>query len=117
MGSYLIPGASSVQEAANYIGPPPLTARWGYAEGGVLFEDTALTDAACAALYVGYVPSGITDAAYILPNPPEVQAGIDRLKAFWTNNPPAVSSAQTATLLHDVVTVLRYLHDRTRPGE
>ena len=110
MGSFLIPNAASVHEAADFIGEPPLTASWGYAPGGVRFTDTARTDVECQALYVGYVPSGVTDDAYRKPPPQEVQDAIDTLRGFYQQNPSVITSVQSAQLHRAEVVILRYHH-------
>lgn len=110
MGSYLIPGATSVQEAANYLGEPVLSASWEVVPGGVLFIDTELNDAQCEALYLSYVPSGVTDADYRLPPPAVVQGAIDTLRAFWDANPATVTAAESARLHRAHTAIERFLY-------
>jgi hypothetical protein len=112
MGSYLIPAAPSINEAAAYIGEPPLTATWERVGADVLFTDTARTNAQCAAAYAGYVPSGLTDAEYIPPLSPALAAARDTLRTFWNANPASVTDAQTATILRAMLVVLRDMNRR-----
>lgn len=110
MGSFLISGAASVPEAADYIGEPQLTQIWEYAEGGVLFTDSALTDAACAALYAGFVPSGNT--SYVPPLPAAVEDARQTLKTFYDANPATITAAQAATLHRAEVVIIRWMNRR-----
>lgn len=115
MGTYLIPNAMSVQEAVDYsqlgrqIGEPPLTASWSLVEGGVLFTDDTKTDTQCASLYEGYVPSGLTDAAYERALPADLEQAKQVLMSFWSQNPSSITDAQSATLSRAMLVVLRYL--------
>ena len=110
MGTYLIPNAPSISEAADFIGEPPLTATWERFGPDVRFTDTARSNAQCAALYAGYVPSGATDETYRPPKPPEVQAAITTLQAIYQTNPASMTDAQTAAATRAIIVVLRYLN-------
>ena len=109
MGSFLILGARSTSEAIDFIGEPQLTQTWEPQGNDTLFTDTALSDAACAALYAGYTPSGVTNANYVVPLPPTVEAAIDTLRTFYQNDPPALTDAMSATVSRAQTIVLRYL--------
>lgn len=112
MGSYLIPNAPSIAEAADFIGEPPLTATWERFGADVRFTDTARTNAQCAAAYAGYVPSGATDTTYSRPLAPALLAAIDTLRTFWQQDPASLTDSQTATVLRAVLVVLRDLNRR-----
>lgn len=112
MGTYLIPGAVSVHEAAAFVGEPPLTASWSYADGGILFEDTSRTDAQCASAYAGYVPSGLSDSQYVPALSPQVEAARDVLRQFWNANPNSVTDAQTASVLRALLAIVRDMNRR-----
>lgn len=113
MGQYVITNAPSINEVADFIGEPPSTATWGRSGTDVVFVDTALSDAECAALYVGYIPSGLTDDQYVPPPPAAVQDAITALTALWNLNPETLTSAQSATFARNVLIVMRYLWKST----
>jgi hypothetical protein len=110
MGSYLIPNALSVQEAADHIGTPNLTSSWERAENGVLFKDTSRTDAQCAALYTDYTPSGADDFIYEKPLPQPVVEAMATCKAFYDTNPATLTAVQIVALHRAQVTILRWMN-------
>ena len=73
MGEYLIPDAASATEASAHVGFAH-GRRWAVVPGGVLFSDPGLSDDECAALYVGFVPAGVSDEEYRQPLPDAVIA-------------------------------------------
>lgn len=108
MGMYLIPNAMSINEAVDFLGEPGLTQTWRQVPNGVLFEDTSRSDAQCAALYAGYVPSGTSDLDYQPPLPPAVQQAKNTLKAFWDTNPASIDDTQSARLWRAWLTWYRW---------
>lgn len=108
MGQYLIPNAVSINEAVDYIGGTNIHRTWEYVEDGINFVDAQLSDAQCANLYQGYVPSGLTDEQYKPPLPPDVEQAKQTMKAFYNQNPASITDAQSATLNRAIVTWLRW---------
>lgn len=108
MGQYLIPNAASINEAIDFVGEPQLTQTWQKVGNDVLFVDSALSDAECAALYVGFTPSGTPDADYVTPPPQAVRDARDTLKSFWNLNPSSLTGTQSATLIRALLTWMRW---------
>lgn len=102
MGTYLIPNARSTREAAVYVGER-LGCTWEHADGGVLFTDPDISDAECAALYAGFVPTAESDETYRPPVPPAVRAAWLDLRSRATAGDPVAQ---------DMVTLLRFINSR-----
>jgi hypothetical protein len=111
MGSYFIPNATLISEAAAHINEvPPIRRMWGQVPGGIWFSDPRLTDAECAALYADYTPTVGTEDFYTPPRPPAVESAVQTLLGFYEQNPATVTAAQSATLLRAVTTILRWFN-------
>lgn len=111
MGSYLIPNAISTKEAAAYIPFAP-NRQWTSVDGGVLFQDPARTDAECAALYSGFVPSGVTDDQFQWPLPSEVRTHLQHLRDYQAADPSTITNAMTIHVVKDIIAALFYLNKR-----
>lgn len=113
MGSYLILNAPSLSEAADHIGEPQLTQTWQPIGADILFTDTALTDAECAALYASYTPSGLNDHEYKPPLPQPVQDAIQTFKqAEAAGFPATMTAAQRSALSQATWVLFRYMNRR-----
>lgn len=113
MGTYLIPNALSVGEAAEYAMPAG-GSTMTLVEGGLLVEDPTRTDAEVAALYAGYVPSRLPQEDFrpSLPEAIRTHAGHLRDYEQAIRNGTAVTNAQTTHVIADIITYLRLTEDR-----
>lgn len=112
MGEHLIPGALSVGEVADHLGAPTLSRTWELLPTGVLFRDELLGDAACAALYADFTPSGVTDRTYEQPLPAPVIAAVDLFKSAAAAGWPSPTPAQQARLNEATWVLFRHLYRR-----
>lgn len=114
MGTYLIPAARSVREASEHL--PWAEGRvWTETPDGVLFEDPALDDTACAALYSDFVPRSADDLTHVTPLPPVIrEAGrAARRLAYATDaDLVAMSAGDTRVALRALARCVLYLNSR-----
>ena len=110
MGQYLIPNARSGVEALDYSpgGQAVVVA------GGVLVTDATRTDAALAAAYAGFVPSGLDDNAYepVMSAAIRLHAGHLRDYEAAIRAGQAVTSAQTTHVIADIIAYIRLTEPR-----
>jgi hypothetical protein len=78
MGTYVIPGATSAEEAAAYSPWPGRI--WREVPGGIEVSDPNLSDADLAAAYAGFTPSGADPLTYQWPLSPAVRTEAARIK-------------------------------------
>ena len=112
MGQYLIPDARSVQEAADYLGEPPLTRSWEKVAAGVVVRDEAATDEDLALLYQSYVPTGTADEDYQAPVPEGVRTHLQHLRDYLAADPTTITNAQTVHVVRDLIRAVHYLNRR-----
>lgn len=113
MGSYLIPGATTVSEAAAHLKfiPPPRRI-FTLQPGGVYFSDPMLTDAECEALFANFTPVQPTEEGYVTPVPPAVAVAFDFLANLYAANPASMTDAQTAAAIRNILIALRWMNRR-----
>ena len=113
MGTYLVPGARSVFEVAEYA-MPGHQSTLTVVEEGVLIQDPTRTDAELAALYAGFEPSGSTDEQIIAMLPRVLRAHAGHLRDFRdaVRDGVPVTNAQTLHVIADIIDWVRLSDDR-----
>lgn len=117
MGQYLIPNATLPREAADWLeasGRVVEGQTWDLVDGGVLFTDPSRTDAQCATAYAGFVPGN--GEAYRTPVPQVILDHLPHIRDYLAASPTAVTPAQTAHVVQDIIRVLNFLNQRLETG-
>lgn len=111
MGRYLIPGATSTAECADYNAMPGRV--WEHVEGGVLVTSETEDDATLAAAYAGFTPTA-TDEVNYRSLAPILRTHLGHLRDFrdLVRGGGTPTAAQAYHVMADIIDYIRLSEDR-----
>ena len=113
MGEYLVPGAKSITEVSQFALPAG-GSTMDVTEGGVLVRDPTRSTAELAALYAGFVASGMDDDTFRSQLPSILRTHANHLRdyrdAIRAGTP--VTTAQTTHVIADIIDWIRLTEPR-----